>query len=341
MTHTAEEPLVLSEVTGSTGHLVLNRPRQLNALSGDMFREIRRVLAEWAEDPAVQQVLVTSASPKAFCAGGDIKEIRQAVLDGGAEAGSEIFAVEYGLNGDIAHYPKPYVVLMNGICMGGGLGLSAHGSHRVVSPSSVLAMPETKIGFFPDIGASWFLTRLRRGEAEMPAEQRVAVARYLGLTGARITGHDAVALGLADTLIDDGDWDALAEAVIEEGYESALAAFARKPGPSEILDRWDEIVEQFGGSDVDEVLARTADQTAGMSPSSLVRTVLEFDAALADTDVRHSLARELRLASDTIAQPDFVEGVRTVVVDKGDTPVWNPATVAEVDADHIRTVLAD
>jgi enoyl-CoA hydratase len=328
---------VLTEVRNGTGHIVLNRPRQLNALTAQMYRDLKTALDAWRDDDAVRHVLVTSASPRAWCAGGDIREVRDAVLAGRTEEATGVFAVEYALDCLIADYPKPYVALMNGICMGGGMGISVHGSHRVVGPSTVMAMPETKIGFFTDIGASWFLPRVSRPDHR--GEPGLAVGRWLALGGQRLGGADAVALGLADVLVADEDFEALAGAVVEEGPEDALSRFAREPEPSSVVARWEEIEERYGAPTLEQIVAAAPEDLAGMSPSSLVRTFELLERGAADDSVRSCLERELRLAADTIARPDFAEGVRAVLVDKDNRPAWEHASVADVDVAAVRAVL--
>lgn len=342
MTDTAAAPAdtdqhVLAEVRNGTGHLVLNRPHQLNALTAQMYRDLKNALDAWRDDDAVRHVLVTSASPRAWCAGGDIRQVRDAVRDGQVAAATQVFAVEYALDCLIADYPKPYVALMNGICMGGGMGISVHGSHRVVGRSTVMAMPETRIGFFTDIGASWFLPRVSRPDRRQ--EPGLAVGRWLALGGQRITGTDAVALGLADVLVADEDFPALAAAVVEEGPADALTRFAREPEPSPVVARWEQIEDRYGAPTLEEIAAAAPEDLAGMSPSSLVRTFELLERGAADEGVRSCLERELRLAADTIARPDFAEGVRAVLVDKDNAPVWEHASVADVDVEAVRAVL--
>jgi enoyl-CoA hydratase len=152
--------VVEAEIVGAVGHIVLNRPEALNSLNGAMIEGIRAALDAWRDDDAVTSVLVTSSSPRAFCAGGDIKAIRQAVVDGDHEAGPAYFAAEYDLDELIANYPKPYIAVIEAAAFGGGLGISIHGSIRIVTENAVLAMPETAIGFVPDVGSSYFLSRL-------------------------------------------------------------------------------------------------------------------------------------------------------------------------------------
>jgi enoyl-CoA hydratase len=200
-----------------------------------------------------------------------------------------------------------------------------------------MAMPETKIGFFTDIGASWFLPRISRPDRR--GEQGLAVGRWLALGGQRVSGADAVALGLADVLVADEDFEALARAVVEEGPEDALSRFAREPEPSSVVARWEQIEERYGAPTLEEIVAAAPEDLAGMSPSSLVRTFELLERGAADDSVRSCLERELRLAADTIARPDFAEGVRAVLVDKDNAPAWEHASVTDVDVAAVRAVL--
>ena len=171
------EDYVRTEVRGGTGVIVLDRPKALNALTARMYRDMLEALWAWRDDDAVTQVLVTSSAARAFCSGGDIRQVRDAVLDDRLEDGVAAFTDEYSLDLVISQYPKPYIAVMEGYTMGGGMGISVHGSHRIVTETTVMCMPETGIGFFPDIGASWFLPRvslLGRGPS-------LAVGRWLGL----------------------------------------------------------------------------------------------------------------------------------------------------------------
>ncbi|EFL20584.1 enoyl-CoA hydratase/isomerase [Streptomyces himastatinicus ATCC 53653] len=180
---------VETSVRDGVAHLVLNRASALNALDTDTVLAMRAALDQWRDDPGVRAVVVRSGTPRAFCAGGDIRAIREAALRGDSAATTRFFREEYALNQEIAEYPKPYLALIDGVAMGGGLGISVHGAVRVATERSVFAMPETLIGFYPDIGASFFLPRLGG-----------ALGRYLGLTGARLSGADAVTAGLATQL---------------------------------------------------------------------------------------------------------------------------------------------
>ncbi|MGH7041122.1 MAG: enoyl-CoA hydratase/isomerase family protein, partial [Acetobacteraceae bacterium] len=200
------EPSVIARRDGRAGRLLLNRPKALNALDLPMIRAIAAALDAWRDDPHIHLVLIEGVGDRAFCAGGDIRALRQHQIDGERAPIDAFFAEEYALNRAIAEYPKPYVALIGGICMGGGIGVSVHAPYRVASEQAMFAMPETAIGFFPDIGASFFLPRL-------PGR----LGRYLGLAGARIAGADAVHAGLATHFTPHDLLPALAAALAADG----------------------------------------------------------------------------------------------------------------------------
>ncbi|KAA9394223.1 enoyl-CoA hydratase/isomerase family protein [Kocuria coralli] len=333
------EQYVRAEVRHRTGVITLDRPKALNALTAKMYRDLLECLWVWSDDDSVDQVLIHASASRAFCAGGDIRQVRQAVLDGEIERGMGAFTDEYTLNNLIAGYPKPYIALMEGYTMGGGMGLSVHGSHRIVTENTVMAMPECVIGFFPDIGASWFLPRmslLGRGPS-------LAVARWMGLGGQRISGADAVAVGLADVLVPSERLDRFRELAISDGVEAAISEFAATAADglpdTSLAEAWDQIEQVYGADSLPEVLAAAGEELAGASPSSLVRTWELLDAGAAASSVTECLERELAFARATISAPDFSEGVRCALIDKEDSPQWSPATVEEVDVAAIKAVL--
>ena len=338
-----EESFVRAEIQGQTGLLTLNRDKALNALNRSMYHQLVSALQMWRDDPAITQVVIRSQLAKAFCAGGDIKEVREAALGGRQDEIRDAFGTEYSMNAIIARYAKPYVAIMNGIVMGGGMGLSVHGSHRVVTETTQMAMPETAIGFFTDIGASYFLPRVTRGagsstDDDAARHESLAVARYLGLSGARINGADAIALGLADTYIDSADVDAFVDTVLADGVDAATSSYAKQAPESELVGRWDEIVATYGADGFEEIVRNAGSDLDGMSPTSLARVFELLQRGAQDDDVVSCLRRELRMAEDTAVGHDFIEGVRAMVVDKDKNPQWEPATVAEVDMARIRDV---
>lgn len=334
---------VQTAVRDGIGRLVLDRPDALNALDLEMVRLMAAALDAWRDDDAVRAVVVRSASPKAFCAGGDIRAVREAALRGDAAAVREFFATEYALNAAIAAYPKPYVALIDGFALGGGLGISVHGSVRVATERAGLAMPETAIGFFPDVGAGYFLPRLRD-----------AVGMYLGLTGTRVSGAAAVECGLATHYVPAGELPAL-EAALEaappgaEGVEAVVARFAVTPPPSELSGHYATIRRCFSAPSLDAITERLAAEAAGgddwagetlavlrrMSPSSLFLThgLLRRGAA---SSLAACLDRELRLACRVAQTHDFAEGVRAALVDKDRRPSWSPAALGEAERTELR-----
>lgn len=336
---------VRSWTEGKVGRLELDRPKALNALDLGMIRGLREVLERWRTDDGVAEVVVTGAGGRAFCSGGDVRAAREAVLAGRPELADTFFAEEYALNGAIAEYPKPYVAVLDGVTMGGGLGVSIHGSARVVTERAALAMPETALGFTPDVGSTFFLSHLDGDPAG-------AIGRYLALTGARIGAADALALGLATHFVPATAVAAFLDDAGAEGTAVALARHAADPAEAgePILAPYRERIEAaFAAGTVPEILARLDeagdDWAAGtaaalriMCPTSLV-VALELLKAGATSTLARCLENELRAAVWLIARPDFAEGVRAVLVDKDRKASWLPAHVDEVDAEQVRELL--
>ncbi|MFC7403963.1 enoyl-CoA hydratase/isomerase family protein [Georgenia alba] len=335
-------------VDGGVGRIELDRQEALNALDHDMVRRLHEVLTSWRTDEAVGTVVVTGAG-RAFCAGGDVRSARDAVLDGRHDAAERYFVDEYALNRLVAEYPKPYVAVLDGVTMGGGLGVSVHGDVRVVTDRSLLAMPETALGFATDVGMTYAFSRLDGDPAG-------AVGRYLALTGARVGAADALALGLATHYVPTEEAGDLVEALIRDGL-TALDRRARRPAEGATLTGAirDAVEGDFAGEGAEEILARldaragtdspaarwaaeTAATLRAACPTSLV-TVLELLAAARSSPLADCLERETRAASWLIGRPDFAEGVRAVLVDKDRTPTWSPSDLAEVDVAEVRGVL--
>ncbi len=322
---------------GRTARLLLDRPKALNALDLPMIRALDAALAAWRDEPRVQVVVIDSSSERAFCAGGDIRAIRAAALAGDFAAVEQFFAEEYALNAAIAAYPKPYVALIDGICMGGGIGVSVHGTVRVATEHGIFAMPETAIGFFPDIGATYVLPRL-------PG----ALGIYLGLTGERLRGADAVHAGLATHFVPRAALPSLRAALAADGV-AAVATHAAPLPPFTIAPHRAAIDRCFSAPSVPEILARLAaegTEWAGatlatmrmMSPSSLSWSLAAILRG-ATLDLPAALAAELRLTRPVCRHPDFAEGVRAMVVDKDRQPRWTPATLESVDPAAIAAML--
>ena len=314
---------------GRAGRILLDRPAALNALDLTMIRAIAAAMDDFRDDPAVQVVTVESSSPRAFCAGGDIRAIRAAAMAGQAEEVETFFREEYAVNLAIARYPKPWIALIDGACLGGGIGLSVHGTARVATEAAMFAMPETAIALFPDIGASYVLPRL-------PG----ALGMYLALTGVRMKGADAAHAGFATHYVPRAALPALAEAIVRDGA-AVLAAHAQPLPPFSLAPHRAAIDRCFAADSVPEILARLAaedtdwarETTAtlrAMSPSSLMWSHALLRAG-AGRDLAACLRAELALTRTVTRHPDFHEGVRAMVVDKDRTPRWSPATVEAVD----------
>ena len=325
---------------GRAGLITLNRPQALNALTLGMVRAMRKALDAWADDPEITCVVVQGAGEKAFCAGGDIRRLVEAGREGRPEEALTFWREEYELNALIADYPKPYIALIDGICMGGGVGISLHGSHRVAGERYLFAMPEVGIGFFPDVGASYALPRL-------PGRTGL----YLALTGARLKCADALALGLATHAVPSEAFDAIRESLqAGDPPDAVLADHARDPGPPPLdaqramIDRvFDEgsVAEiiadlEFEGSEAARQIAKTI---KGKSPTSL-RIAFEQMRIGATIDFREAMRMEFRIVSRILDGKDFYEGVRAVLVDKDQKPQWDPAKLDDVSDEAVAAYFA-
>ncbi len=322
------EPAVIVRRQGRIGRLTINRPKALNAVDHDMLRIIRAELDRWRDDPFIHAVVIEGAGDRAFCVGGDIRQVRALALAGQFAEIDAFFADEYSLNLAIARYPKPYIALIDGACMGGGMGLSIHGSMRVVTDSASLAMPETGIGFFPDVGASFFLPRLRPN-----------YGMYLALTGARASGADAAYLGLATHYVLRDRMTNLADAVAENG--PAVLTEAAVPPPPGVMPGLSEAVRIFDAGSVMEIIERlvaldtqwardTLKALRAMSPTATL-WAFELMRRGAGRTLEQCLAAELLMARHATRHPDFAEGVRAMVIDKDRMPHWSPARLEDVD----------
>ncbi|MFG1381861.1 enoyl-CoA hydratase/isomerase family protein [Xanthobacter versatilis] len=332
------EPEVLLEEKGAAGIITLNRPKALNALNLAMVREILPRLRAWAKDPAITRVIIKGAGEKAFCAGGDVRSIYDLGLSGRAEEALGFFREEYVLNDYIGSFPKPYVALIDGICMGGGFGLSAHGAHRVAGDRYLFAMPEVNIGLFPDVGGTHVLPRL-------PG----AFGVFLALTGTRIRAAEAHACGLATDVVPSAAFPALEGALVAGGdVERILADHRIDPGPGTFASRADFIADTFGRPDVPAILAAlddaavaggehgefaaaTAREVRLRSPTSLCIAMEQMRRGRA-LDLGACLKLELRVVTRVMAGHDFYEGVRAVLVDRDNAPKWQPSKLEEVDS---------
>ncbi len=325
---TTEDTLLTSR-DGRVGRIVLNRPRALNALNLDMVRAMTKVLNEWRDDPHVHAVVISGTGERAFCAGGDVINLRGGQMSGDRTEVEAFFSEEYALNLMIATYPKPYIALIDGICMGGGIGVSVYGPYRVTTEHASFGMPETAIGFFPDIGGTYFMPR-------MPGE----IGMYLGLTGLRIFGADAIHCGFGTHYTLREDLPALSAALAKEG-PAALARFNRTLPAYSLAPHLADIDHCFSAATVPEMVQRLEKLEAdwakaalkamrSVSPSAMCWTVEALRRG-ADMTLPQALDAEFLLTRTTMAHPDFVEGVRSLVVDKDRNPKWQPPRIEDVD----------
>lgn len=346
---TADAPssTVLAATEGTLGRLTLNRPRAINALDLGMIRTLTATLERWRDDPAIRVVVLDGAGERGFCAGGDVRGLREHIETSDPEQAADFFRAEYALNALIAEYPHPVVALADGVTMGGGIGLAGHARIRVVTERSRLAMPETRIGLTPDVGGSWLL-------AHAPGR----LGEYLGLTGEVMDAGDAIHAGFADHFVPSDRLDALTAALatvpadaVPGDVEAVVASFA-EPAPESSLvraRRWiddafqsasvPEILERLRGRREPEALA-AADTLEELSPTSLAVTLSAVRSARELPDLRAALAQEYALVMWFVrTQPDLPEGIRAQLVDKDRSPRWSPATLADVPADLAATAL--
>ncbi len=326
------EPEVLARVEGKVGRLTLNRPGALHALTADMCRIMTAALLAWRRDPAVQAVLVDHAEgTRGFCAGGDIRMLAESGAGDGTAARA-FFFTEYRLNHLLFVYEKPVVAVMDGITMGGGVGISQPARYRIATERTTFAMPETGIGLFPDVGGGWFLPRLP-GHA----------GRWLALTGARIKAADCLLLGLATDYLESERLEAFKARFIADpaAVETILTELEGDAGRPPFAAHQDELDRAFGQDSVEVIVAAleasgsdwARDQLATLStksPQTMKVSFRQLAAGAKLADFARNMAMEYRIGARVVRRHDFIEGVRAVIVDKDNKPRWNPATLQDV-----------
>lgn len=336
-----DQPEVLTHVESGVGRVTLNRPSALHALTTNMCRLITAALLDWRKDEAVQSVLIDHAGDRGFCAGGDIRMLAESEAGDGVQA-REFFFTEYRLNHLLFTYPKPICAVMDGITMGGGVGLSMPASVRIATERTTFAMPETGIGLFPDVGGGWFLPRL-------PGKTGL----WLALTGARIKAADCVKLGIATHFMPFDQVAGFKQALAEHpgSVVGALAHFVDDAGPAPIEAHLADIDRLFGGDSVEAIVAALeADggdwataQLATLrtkSPQTLKVAFRQLALGGAMADFADNMAMEYRIGARVVRRHDFLEGVRAVIVDKDNAPRWNPADLAAVSDDLLDEIFA-
>ncbi|MGV3548934.1 enoyl-CoA hydratase/isomerase family protein [Rhizobium sp.] len=319
-------------VEGRVGRITLTRPQALNAVNQPIVDAMTEALLGWQDDDAVSLVLVDAEGEKAFSAGGDLAFVYRHGKAGDIATPNRFWRDEYRLNALISRYQKPYVAIMDGIVMGGGVGISAHGSHRVVTDNSMVAMPECAVGLVTDVGGSWLL---HQAPGHMGA--------YLGLTGARMKGEDAIHAGFADIYVHRARLDDLKAALVEAGDVSALDRFAEAPPPSTLAAQQQETDRIFSVPTLAAILERLRAEDSEWARKSLDSiekgsplSALMILAGIRDaTSMEVALRNEYRFVSRVLEHGDFLEGIRAIVIDKDRKPVWRHQNIASVPADLV------
>lgn len=334
---------VLVSVDRGVGLITLNRPKAINSLNHPMVTAMSKTLAEWERDDAVTAVVVEGAGERGLCAGGDIVALYHSARADGPEQGRAartFWYDEYLLNAQIGRFGKPYVALMDGIVMGGGVGISAHGSVRVVTDTTKMAMPEVGIGFVPDVGGTLILSRA-------PG----LLGYHAALTGANFDGADAIAMGFAEHFVPHDKLAEFKAAVVDDGIDAALAAHAVEPPPSQLAAQRDWIDHCYANDTVADIVAALRGRDAGPAgeAADLIETRSPISVSVALEALRRAakldtledvLRQEYRTSCGSLRSHDFVEGIRAQVVDKDRNPKWSPASLAAVTTADVEAYFA-
>ena len=335
-------PEVIVRVEGAVGRLTLNRPQALHALTTNMCRLMTDALLAWQNDPAVRLVLIDHAGDRGFCAGGDIRMLAESGASDGRLA-REFFFTEYRLNDLLFSYPKPVVVIMDGVTMGGGVGLSAYCTYRVATERTTFAMPETGIGLFPDVGGGWFLPRI-------PDH----IGLWLALTGARLKAADCELIGIATDFVESARVAELKAAIVADpaAVETLLTQFEGDAGRPALAEHQVEIARLFAGDSVEAIVAalEAADSEwareqlavlATKSPQTMKVAFRQLRLGAAATSFAAHMALEYRIGARVVQRHDFLEGVRAVIVEKDNAPRWDPPALAGVSEAMLDGIFAD
>jgi enoyl-CoA hydratase len=336
---------VLIASHGPIGHISLNRPKALHALNLEMCHAMSAALSEWAADDSIKAVILDHAEGRGFCAGGDIAFLRHSALNDGGASGRRFFHDEYQLNHQMFTYGKPIVAFMDGITMGGGVGISQPAKYRVATENTRFAMPETGIGLFPDVGGGWYLSRLGR-----------RLGQFLALTGARLDGAECLWTGLATHYVPHEMLEDLKARIHDHPNRIAgiLSEPVGTPPKARIEANADKIARHFASDVYEEVLAsleaaadagddwamKERDTLGTKSPQTCKVALRQLAQSAQLTDFADNMRMEYRIASRVLTRPDFAEGVRAVIVDKTGDPAWNPATPEEVSEELLDAIFA-
>ena len=349
-TDRATDAPVLTRIDDRIGRITLNRPGALHALNLEMCREMLEALRAWRGDLGVHAVILDHAGERGFCAGGDIRSIVEAAARG-ADGARDFFHTEYQLNHLLFTYPKPIVAVVDGVVMGGGVGISMPARYRIATERTLFAMPETAIGLFPDVGGGWYLPRL-------PGE----VGTWLALTGGRLRAADCLKLGIATHFVPSERLPELKRAMVDaasaqtpeladDAIQTELTRFAGDPGPDSVGAHLGDIDRLFRFDSVEEIFAAlqadggewAAKELAGLSaksPLALKVTLRQMRLGAEAASFEDEMSMEFRMASRMAMFPDFAEGVRACLIDKDQAPRWSPPTLDGVTDDVLRTVFA-
>lgn len=336
------EAQILHGIEGKAGRLRLNRPSAIHALTPEMIAGMTATLTAWRDDPAIECIILDHATGRGFCSGGDIRLLSESARHDGSE-GRAFFFAEYRLNHLMFTYAKPIVAFMDGITMGGGVGISQPARYRVATENTRFAMPESGIGLFPDVGGGWYLSRL-------PGR----IGAFLATTGARLDGAECAAIGLATHYVPAERLDAVKAGIAEGGaaaIETWLAEAEGKPADARILANRERIDRLFASAQLEEILAAletdgsewaTKERTtlAGKSPQTCKVALRQLEESRKLDDFADNMRMEYRIASRVLMLPDFAEGVRAVIVDKDNAPRWHPARPEDVTEAMIDAIFA-
>jgi enoyl-CoA hydratase len=334
------EPELIIQVENGVGRLRLNRPAALHALTIGMCHAMTKALIAWQDDPAIRLVMLDHAAGRGFCVGGDVRYLYDSIKAGDGNAVG-FFHDEYQLDHLLFSYRKPTLVFMDGMVMGGGSGIAMPCRYRVATERTTFAMPETGIGLFPDVGATWFLSRLPH-----------QAGLWMALTGARVKAADCLLLGLATDFVPESDLEALKAKILADpgAVEALLAGLKAGTGPPAFTAIEDQVARAYGGAGIEDIFRRLGDegdwgaaQTALIASKSPLLQKIAFRQlreGARQTDFAETMAMEYRMVSRVIMAHDFTEGVRAVIIDKDNRPNWSPASLAAVTPDMVEAVFA-